>query len=142
MNRWLYVGLLFVVVGCGGQTSRPPGDDPNPPPGGLPLGSYGCLHRYTIWNGTFYEHYVFHVDDLTILPANRYLSQLSAEEGGYRYDPATRTISYSGVYAEEGYRGHYQPASERDDGRHHLENVTEVEVDGETSDFVVNCLSE
>lgn len=72
------------------------------------------------------------------MPASRYRSNRSEEEGSYSYDAATRTVSYSGVYAEEGYSGRYEAAGERDDGRHHIENVTQVDDD----DFVVNFLSE
>lgn len=134
----VYMGAFALLVGslaaCGGAGPTPP------PPGlgGLPPGTYSCTHRYTIWNGTFYEYYSFHVDDLRILPGGRYLSNLSDEESSHSYDAATRTISYTGVYLEEGYTGTFEAAEGREDGRHHIENITQV--DGE--DFVAGCLSD
>lgn len=137
----IVLGLGFLAA-CSGTSQTPvlppPGSDGDVVQGGPPAGLYSCMHRYSTWNGTFYEHYSFHVDDLRILPGGRYLSNLSDEEGRYSYDAATRTVSYSGVYLEEGYTGTYEPPESRDDGRPHIENITQV--DGE--DFKVNCLGE
>lgn len=142
MNRAPVIGALALLVGglaaCG-RTSigrTPPGS--GTVAGGLPPGTYSCTHHYTIWNVTFYEHYAVHVDHLRILAGGRYLSNLSDEEGGYSYDAASRTVSYTGVYHEEGYTGSFEPAEMRDDGRHHTENVTQV--DGE--DFTASCLGD
>ena len=140
--RPLCAGLLLVgLTACSGQeavSSSPSSPDSGAVAGGPPAGMYSCMHHYSLWNGSFYEFYSFHVDDLRILPGGRYLSNLSSEGGSYSYDAPTHTISYTGVYLEEGYTGLYEPAETRDDGRHHIENTAQVD----REDFTADCLSE
>lgn len=142
---YLGVPVLFLsfltACGDGGPTPvlpTPPNPDGGAVQDGPPVGLYNCMHRYSIFNGSFYEHYAFHVDDLKILSGGQYQSNLSSQEGSYSYDAATQKISYSGIYLEEGYTGTYEAADVREDGKHHIENVAQV--DGE--DFTVGCLSE